>query len=272
MVSFLSGSMGQFSCGTTTSSKPTFGGDRSLPKPIVTPYSPPISPLSSPSSSPPSSASTTWRCRSSISSPSSSSSPPSPPLSHSSTSTTWRRRSSASSSDWETSCNWRTGNPRLPTRALPRYEDAQPGDVLFLPLQLPPSDSIIFEKLALSAEQRPWGHPAVITGKFMEAGKECVRIRLCTTFGGRKIEDVKPVWRWKMFALAENEQDEKPQEGTRLVKMAVGSGNFQKRSYVNLSKNAEYPIEFVHLDCWTGRVPLKFDSESTQRIINCECR
>lgn len=234
--------MGHFSCDAAAPSKSTFGGGHSLPTPTAPSW--------------------TW-CTSSPNS-----SPPCSPPSH--PTTAWRRRSSSSSSEpWATSKNWRTNTPPLPTRILPRYEDVELGDVLLLPPQLPPPNSIIFEKLAGSADQRPWGHPAVITGKFVEAGKECVRIRLCTTFGGRKIEDVKQIHQRKMYVLTDNQYDAKPHKGTRLVKMADSSGKFQKRSYVNLSWNAEYPIEFEHLTRWTGRMPLKFDAESTQRIVNC---
>ncbi|CAO2658751.1 Nn.00g064740.m01.CDS01 [Neocucurbitaria sp. VM-36] len=205
---------------------------------------------------------------------STSSSPlPSPPSTPPNSTPSWRRRSSSSFSNdsqtsWASSSNWRASSPPQSSKvtSLPAYEEAQPGDVLLLPPEQPPSDSIIYKKLGTSTE-KPWGHPAVITGKFEEDGKQCVRIRLCTTFGGRRIEAHRKPEHWNLFVLADNEVDAKPHNSTCLAMLAPGSGKFLKRTYVNLGYNSEYPIEFKYLERW-GWTPVKFDAKSTQRIID----
>ena len=149
-----------------------------------------------------------------------------------------------------------------------KYEDAEPGDVVFLPEQQPPPDSIIHEKLGANANQEPWGHPAVVTGKFLSGGKKCVSIRLCTSFGGKRIEAHRKPEHWGLFVLADNDEDAKPQGFTRLATLVPGSGKFQKRTWVNLGWNSEYFIEFQHLEAW-GPTLIKFDAKSTQNIIAC---
>ena len=118
--------------------------------------------------------------------------------------------------------------------------------------------------------QSPWGHPAVIVGMFQHGGKQCVKIRLCSSFHGHRIEDHKKAEQWGYHILAANEEDEVPYPGSQLATMASGSGKFEKRTYVNLSPNSEYPIELANLMPWKGTLPLTFDLPSLQRIINCQ--
>ncbi|KAF1849941.1 uncharacterized protein K460DRAFT_275235 [Cucurbitaria berberidis CBS 394.84] len=233
--------MGYFALNTAaTSKKSTLGGGLKGWKPITPPPTPPSA---SPTSTPPRS-----------------------PL-------PWRRYSSSPSSGesqapWAQSRNWRTGAPLQPSKvtSLPKYDDNLPGNVVFLPVQLPPSGSIIYEKLGGDENENPWGHPAVITGMFLDDdGKECVYIRLCTSFGSQRVEDHRKPEHWKFFVLADNMEDIRPHPHTRLATLEPGSGKFPKRTYVNIGRNAEYSIEFAHLEKW-GQTPVKFDAESTQLI------
>lgn len=180
------------------------------------------------------------------------------PSSYSSSLTSWRGRSSSSASDKSQSSSNLQGSPSLQKSGFsssnwlnspspdaiksktPSYEDIALGTVFFLSTP-PPSNSIIHEKL-LSSNQNSWEHPAVITGKFIKDGKQCVYIRLCSTFGGRRVEDHKRREHWRYHILTDNETDANPHDGSSLARMAPGSGKFQKRTYVNISPEAEYPI------------------------------
>ncbi|KAF1940841.1 hypothetical protein EJ02DRAFT_494021 [Clathrospora elynae] len=114
-------------------------------------------------------------------------------------------------------------------------------------------------------------HPIVITDKFLLNGKGCVRFRGCTNFGGRRIEEKKAdrLDQMDYYALALNDENIESHGRTSLLKMAPDSSTFAKRTYVNLSPNAEMQIELAQLQIWSGRKPLKFSQSSIQNIINC---
>lgn len=150
-----------------------------------------------------------------------------------------------------------------------KAEDVQLGSVLFLPNEAPPPDSIMQQMLAGELAQKPWGHPAVVTSKFVQGGEQCATIRLCTSFGNQRVEVAKQTEQCQYYVLADNEADTMPHLGSRLATMAPGSGRFQKRTYVNLSPRAVYPIELKFLKPFIGR-SMRFDGASTQRIINCQ--
>lgn len=100
----------------------------------------------------------------------------------------WSRSSSASSGQ-----SWRTATPSLPTSTSPRlgqkpgYGVLGLGSVLHLPDYVFDKSSIIFGQLLHG--DHPFGHPIVVSGKWVEGGVEYVKMRICTTFGGHHIMD-----------------------------------------------------------------------------------
>lgn len=98
----------------------------------------------------------------------------------------------------------------------------------------------------------------------MEDGEDLVAIRLCTTFGGRSIEEAKAPHLRKLFMLAENGQYTQPHGDTRLA--TTTSGSFAKRTYINLSPRSEYIIEYKYLATFTSQVPIQFDAASVERM------
>jgi hypothetical protein len=126
--------------------------------------------------------------------------------------------------------SWRTsaGSLSLGIKGLPSFDEVDLGMVFFLPdirLQL---ESRIQDKLA-SSSQFPWSHPAVVVAKSVKNSEQCVRIRLCTSFGGKRVEDRKPYHQQKYFVLADNSEDSVPHCNTRLARMGPGSVRFSKR-------------------------------------------
>ncbi|KAH9881628.1 hypothetical protein IAQ61_000355, partial [Plenodomus lingam] len=103
---------------------------------------------------------------------------PSPPVSMPGR---WSRSSSASSGQ-----SWRTATPSLPTSTSPRlgqkpgYGVLGLGSVLHLPDYVFDKSSIIFGQLLHG--DHPFGHPIVVSGKWVEGGVEYVKMRICTTF------------------------------------------------------------------------------------------
>jgi hypothetical protein len=117
--------------------------------------------------------------------------------------------------------------------------------VVYLPDCPPPDSSIIWDKLARESTQRPWNHPAVIVGK----GEGCVFIRLCTSFGGRSLETARIRKFWELYLAADEH--------------AAG-----KKTWVNLSPNSRYPIEYHHLRPVEGASEkIKFSQKSIDRIV-----
>ncbi|KAJ4365247.1 hypothetical protein N0V83_008866 [Neocucurbitaria cava] len=151
---------------------------------------------------------------------------------------------------------------------MPTYKECRPGDVVHLPLQEPAEDSIIWRKLNPNGSEQPWNHPAVIIGKIEEDGKQCLRIRLCTSFGGRRIDKCKEPRHRNFYVLVDNKQDNTTHNSTRLTTLAPGSDKFTRRTYVNLSYGSEYFIEYKYLESWGPKL-IQLDAESTQRIIDC---
>jgi hypothetical protein len=131
-----------------------------------------------------------------------------------------------------------------------------------------PPESRIHQKLLAGGAQDPWNHPAVIVGKWIADGEQCVSIRLCTTFHGTRIVDYKTARHQKLYVLAANEEDEKPHGDTCLAEMEAGSGKFGRRTYVNLSANSVFPIEYKHLGLFGTKPPMRFDSKARDTIMN----
>jgi hypothetical protein len=179
------------------------------------------------------------------------------------------RRSSTLSSRLAESWRTDTGPLSLGIKGLPCFDEVDLGMVFFLPdiqLQL---ESRIQDKLAGSS-QFPWNHPAVVVAKSVENGEQCVRIRLCTSFRGQRVEDRKPYHQQKYFVLADNSEDLVPHCNTRLARMEPGSASFSKRTYVNMSHDSEYPIEYKHLALWECKPSMRFDHASFEMIMaNC---
>ncbi|KAF1921772.1 hypothetical protein BDU57DRAFT_440093 [Ampelomyces quisqualis] len=200
------------------------------------------------------------------------------PSSSSSSSSSWRRssttpstpsppRSRQSSLSSEKSSNWRAGARPLEasSKSLPGFDDVELGMVFFLPYDEAPADSKIHA--TLEETENPWGHPAVVVAKWLDHGKACVRIRLCTSFGGKRIEKAKLPEHHHFFLLADNEEDTTPHEGTALARMA-GSAKFGKRTYVNLSTKSEYPIEYKYLSPWASASQIQFDCKAVNKILS----
>ena len=121
----------------------------------------------------------------------------------------------------------------------------------------------------MERDENPWNHPAVVIRKwFGEDGEELADIRLCTTFGGARIENHKAERHWDLFALADNGQDTAPHPNTRLATMTPASERFKKRTYVNLSPGSVKTIEYRFLAAWTtvSGTPIQFDKEWTEEM------
>lgn len=137
--------------------------------------------------------------------------------------------------------------------------------VFYLPDEAALAGSRIHKKLS-GSDQNPWCHPAVVVGKKIATdGEKCVKIRLCTTFGGMHVEVRKPVQQQKLFMLADNTEDKTPHGSTSLAKMTA-SARFSKRTYVNLSIASEYTVEYKHLISYNGKPPMQFDAISLAKI------
>ncbi|KNG52275.1 hypothetical protein DDE82_000481 [Stemphylium lycopersici] len=226
---------------------------RTKPLPLrpTTPPPPPTSPTPSSSSS------------------SSSSSPPPPPH------VSWRSRSSSPQSSpsplraqnpWASKSNWRNGSPPKPkpTIGKPEFENLVEGQVLYL--AWPPLSSIFWKHPGMSD---PEGHPVVVIAKRKNrAGENCVDFRITTTFGGKRLQDKKSAYHWQYFMQCENSVEMVNQNEVRLAKMAPDSEVFKKRSYVNMSPNSLYHIEYEHLSAFRDQPELRFDKQTVSEIKN----
>ncbi|KAH7094759.1 hypothetical protein FB567DRAFT_586114 [Paraphoma chrysanthemicola] len=181
--------------------------------------------------------------------------------------------SSSASGSWRSSnAPWRRGNslPAAPTTSLPlptpskpSFDDVQEGMVFFLPE--PPKSSRM--QVAIDGtDQDPWGHPFVVTGKRVLDGDDCVEVRCCTSFAGRRITEThKPTHQHDLFVLADNNMDSVPHGTTSLAGVIAGSAKFPKRTYVNLSKASIYEVEYQYLTaCKYGQI--QFDLDAILRI------
>jgi hypothetical protein len=101
----------------------------------------------------------------------------------------------------------------------------------------------------------------------VEDGEQCVRIRLCTTLRERSVLNAKPAHQQHMFLLADNRVDVVPHNGTRLAKM-VNSAKFSKRTYVNLSRGQDHPIEYKYLAPYL-KTSMVFDHDAIEMIKQC---
>jgi hypothetical protein len=139
--------------------------------------------------------------------------------------------------------------------------------VLNLPKIPESADSIIHRQM--DRDENPWNHPAVVIRKWVgEDGEKLVDIRLCTTFGGARIENHKAERHWGLFALANNDQDTAPHPNGCLATMAPTSDRFKKRTYVNLSPGGAKTVKYRFLTTWAtaSGTPIQFDKEWTEEI------
>ncbi|KAF3034251.1 hypothetical protein E8E12_005709 [Didymella heteroderae] len=151
-------------------------------------------------------------------------------------------RSSPPASRAQTSTNWRTGTliqgPPPPSRPV-----CIPGRVVRLPEESEiPATSRVHKQLV--GRGNPWNHPVVITGAWEDPfiGEQLVTFRACTSFGGQGLEAKNP-FHHHYFVRADE---------STLV-----SGSFIKKengTFVNCSPDAEFEIEFKHLQIWTGTI------------------
>ncbi|KAH7389602.1 hypothetical protein DE146DRAFT_171077 [Phaeosphaeria sp. MPI-PUGE-AT-0046c] len=163
--------------------------------------------------------------------------------------------------------NWRVNAAPLKSLRKPSFDDVKLGMVFHLPGKQNVKDSLL--SLELNEPNRPWDHPAVVVGKFVQHGQEFVEIRGCTTFHGQQVEAVKPKHQQSFFLLADNDEDVAVHGGTRLGRMAPGSTRFCKRTYVNLSWDSLYPVKYEHLELHNGKLPIQFDQDAVDMI---QCR
>ncbi|KAH6639743.1 hypothetical protein C7974DRAFT_373939 [Boeremia exigua] len=122
--------------------------------------------------------------------------------------------------------NWRSGTTTKPPAA-----DWIVGRVVMLPAeeQLPASSIARTYELG-----NPWNHPAVITERWVASGVKFVKVRTCTTFGGRGINH-KQAHHHRYFV-----------EGDK-GHLTDDSDEFVKQTYVNCSPDNELTIEHEHL-------------------------
>lgn len=223
----------------------------------------------------PSAANASWR-RSSTTDLSPS--PPSPPYP-----LPWRRRSAPTLSTDPTSSspprglpgvganstNWRVRSTPPPSTipCLPSFGEVKAGTILFLPNTDLGSSRI---HQGLHQDDEPWYHPVVVLGKFVTNGEQCVRIRTCTSFNNQRIEDAKLEHQRRCFLLVDNDADTEVHHGTRLGEMAPGSDRFSKRTYVNLSFNSLYEVEYKHLELFNGKPAMQLDEKTVAMVKNCD--
>jgi hypothetical protein len=143
----------------------------------------------------------------------------------------------------------------------------QVGQVFNLPKIPESSDSIIHRQMG--RDENPWNHPVVVIRKWVgDGGEELVDIRMCTTFGGARIENHKVERQWGLFALADNDQDRVPHPNGRFATMAPSSDRFKKRTYINLSPGAAKSVEYRFLTSWVtaSGMPIQFDKTWAEEI------
>lgn len=135
---------------------------------------------------------------------------------------------------------------------LPSFPELKEGYVCFLPSVPPPMVSRIHQGLASRPTSSPWNHAAVVTRKFTGNGEECIKFRLCTTFGNKTLQEHKNKWHWQYFLAA---------EGTECPQ-------FSRNTYVNMSPNSEYTIEYKHIQLWCGNnAQTYFKGEKLRDIV-----
>jgi hypothetical protein len=163
--------------------------------------------------------------------------------------------------------SWRAtaAPPSSSNKSLPSFDNVELGMVFYLPAEEKLTGSRIHEQLH-GSDQSPWCHPAVIVGKRKAAdGEECVEVRLCTTLRGTHVEVKKQFHQQGFFMLADNTEDNTPHGSTILARM-TGSSRFGKRTYINLSFNSKYTVEYRHLTPYNGNPPMQFDADALEKI------
>jgi hypothetical protein len=163
--------------------------------------------------------------------------------------------------------SWRIGaGPSSSVKkGIPSFKDLEIGMIFYLPLTPAPASSRIHTELTRRRNQEPWNHPAVVVDKYLDAGEECVKIRLFTTFSGRGGLESKDLRHHHFFMLADNREDTVPHGDTDLATMK-GGAKFGKKTYLNLSAESQYPIEYKHLDLYNNHAPMQFDAFSLHLI------
>ncbi|CAN9292025.1 unnamed protein product [Alternaria alternata] len=165
-----------------------------------------------------------------------------------------RRRSSSSSDDSSrsscssfssSSSDWHSESP-LPRRkaGLPSFERLEDGDILYLPATPIPSSSIIRKHPNQSEVEN---HLVVVLGKRRYHGKYIVSFRQFTTFHGISVEEKKPERQRGFFMLCDNDESMTTESTNPIARMALGLP-LKKRSYINLSPNSLFEIEYEYLD------------------------
>jgi hypothetical protein len=172
-----------------------------------------------------------------------------------------------SSSSSQSVQSWRSGARPLSSvsTVMPSFKDLEIGMIFHLPETPAPVSSKIQKELTCRQNQNPWKHPVVVVRKYEDAGVECVDIRLFTSFGERGGLSNKNPHHHRFFMLADNSVDNTPHGNTKLVTMK-GNARFGKVTYLNLSADSQYPIEYKHLELYNNQSPMQFDAISLRNI------
>ncbi|KAI4630521.1 uncharacterized protein J4E88_000437 [Alternaria novae-zelandiae] len=149
---------------------------------------------------------------------------------------------------------------------LPPPDELMEGDIVYLTPKTIPKSSIIRSHVNQSGFE---DHPIVVLGKERRKGTMIVSFRLLTTFNGHTVEEKRQGDRRhqrKFFMMVDNHQDRVNSTINPVAKMAPGFDALKKRSYVNLSRNSRFEVEYEYLEAF-GKDPLRrLDAKSVSYI------
>jgi hypothetical protein len=137
------------------------------------------------------------------------------------------------------------------------------GDIVYLTAAPIPSSSIIRQH---PNQSRFENHPVVVLGKERQWGTAIVDFRQLTTFAGVAVEDKKVEQQRHFYMMVQNRQDEKTASTHPIARMAPGFDPLAKRSYVNLSPNSRFKIEYKYLEAFGTDGLRRLDAESVSYI------
>ncbi|KAG9190683.1 hypothetical protein G6011_08771 [Alternaria panax] len=203
-----------------------------------------------------------WRQQPKVSPDSSPSPPTTRPTTPTSPASVWGRPSSSS-------LDWRSGSLPRPIShqaVLPPFKRLEDGYILYIPPAPIPSSSIIRRH---SNQSQFEDHPIVVLGTRRDAGDDIVMFRHIASFGGVPVEEKKSKHLQGFFMLCENSQDKGKKSTNPIAKMALGPP-LKKRSYVNLSHNSFFEIEYRYLAPFHGELR-RLDAESVAFIKKAPC-
>ncbi|KAI4954285.1 hypothetical protein J4E91_001996 [Alternaria rosae] len=149
---------------------------------------------------------------------------------------------------------------------LPPPDELMEGDIVYLTPKKIPDSSIIRSHQNQSGFEN---HPIVVLGKERRKGTTIVSFRQLTTFNGRTVEEKKMGDRkhqQKFYMMVENHQDRVNSTVNPVAKMTPGFDALKRRSYVNLSPNSRFEIEYEYLEAFGKDGLRRLDAESVSYI------